>query len=395
VTWRSSDSNILTLGGRPLPSPVGNGFAWLVAKGSGQATITAQVAKITASKVVTVVGPADIAAGDQRFGYALADQPAAAGPYVPDPAYRFNSSAGTVAITRDSAGSYVVRFAGLGRKAGQRDNAQVTAYAAPLGVHCKVGTSQTEGADMLVPVHCHAPAADGPRTDAKFTILFVGARVLDPSSPFAFAVRPSGAQNAVLDTSETAFNSVTGHISMGGNLNGWNFVFPGLEHPTMPVALLATSLGAGPEHCRVNNYDLTAAVLQASCGQPDGTPIAGRPSVMWFTRGRVGKRFAFVSTLNPSGITSPNDPLFTFSSTGGAVTVRRPVTGQYTATFASLARPTGGTEIVIVSAFKDFDHRCSITSWGTSGASDLAVTFVCFNAAGALVDGRFQALVVE
>ena len=93
--------------------------------------------------------------------------------------------------------------------------------------------------------------------------------------------------------------------------------------------------------------------------------------------------------------TRANDALFTLNSSGGANTVRRTATGQYTATFAGLARPTGATEIVIVSAFKDVDHRCSITSWGTSGANDLAVTFVCFNAAGALFDGRFQVLVVE
>ncbi len=50
---------------------------------------------------------------------------------------------------------------------------------------------------------------------------------------------------------------------------------------------------------------------------------------------------------------------------------------------------------MIVAAFKDVNHRCSITSGGASGANDLAVTFVRFNAAGALFDGRFQVLVVE
>ncbi|HET7372245.1 MAG TPA: hypothetical protein VFJ20_02640, partial [Gemmatimonadaceae bacterium] len=365
VTWHTTDPGVLAFAARPLPSPAPTGFAWLVGKASGHATLTAQVAQVTASKVVTVVGPADIAAGDQRFGYALADQPSSPGPYSPDPAYRLNSSGGAVTITHDTVGFYVVRFAGLARKPGQRDNAQLTAYGSPPGVHCKLGNSQNDGVDMLVPVRCFAPGADGPFTDAKFTVLFAGARAFDQASPFAFAVRLPSTTNIVLDTSETAFNSATGHVTMGGNFTAWNFVFPGLEHPTAPVALLATGIGVGPEYCRVNNYDLTAAVLQASCAQPDGTPIAGRPSVMWFTRGRVGHRFAFVSTNNPSGVTPPNDPAFTLNSTGGAITVRRPSTGQYTATFAGLARPTGATEIVIVSAFKDFDHRCSITSWVT------------------------------
>jgi hypothetical protein len=395
VTWRTSDPSIATFGERPLPSPAGSGYTWLVGKSSGHATLTAQVAQVTASKVVTVVGAADIAVADRRVGYALADQPSSPGPYAPDPAYRLNSSGGGVTIVRDSAGSYVVRFAGLARQAGQRDNAQVTAYAVPPGAHCKLGTSQNDGADVLVPVHCHAPGADGARADAKFTILFAGARAFDPASPFAFALRPSGANNIALDTSETAFNSVTGHISIGAASPGWNFQFRGLEHPSAPVALMATALGSGPEHCRVSNYDLNVAVLQAACAGPDGVAIAGRPSVMWFTRGRVGKRFGFVSSANPAGVTSPNDALFTFNSTGGAITVRRPATGQYTATFAGLARPTGSTEIVIVSSFKDADHICSISSWATSGANDLAVMLACFTAAGAPVDGRFMVLVVE
>jgi hypothetical protein len=398
VTWRASDAGVVAFNPGVLPIPTPHGWSRIIGLRSGQTMVTAQVAQVTASKLVTVVGAGDIAQGDQRFGYALADQPAATAPYAPDPAYRFNSSGGAVMVTHDSVGIYLVRFAGLGRKPGQRDNSHVTAYGASLGTFCKLYEPRADGTDMVVPVHCHAPGADGPFVDAKFTVLFAGARAFDPSSPFAFAERLPGTQNIVLDTSQTAFNSATGHISMGGGGGGgsfWNFVFPGLEHPSAPVALLATGVGQGPEHCRVSNYDLNVAVLQAGCSGPDGAPIAARVSVMWFTRGRVGHRFAFVSAANPAGAASPNDASFTFNSTGGAIVVRRTGTGQYTATFAGLARPAGATEIVIVSAFKDFDHRCGITSWGKTGANDLAVTFTCFDATGKPFDGRSMVLVVE
>jgi hypothetical protein len=396
LTWRTSDGSVVAFNASAPPTPTPHGFSRLIGLRSGQVTVSAQVASVTASKGVTVVGPGDVAAGDQRLGYALADQPAATAPFAPDPAYRFNSSGGAVTITHDSVGIYFVRFAGLARKAGQRDNAQVTAYGAPPGVHCKMYEPRTDGADMAVPVHCHAPGASGPFVDSKFTVLLSGARAYDPSSPFAFAERLPGTQNIVLDTSQTAFNSVTGHVIMGGGGGGtFNFLFGGLERPNAPVALLATGIGPGPERCRVTNYDLAAAVLQAGCNATDGAVVAARMSVMWFTRGRAGHRFAFVSTLNPSGATPPNDPLFTANSSGGAITVRRTATGQYTATFAGLARPAGATEIVIVSAFKDFDHACAVRSWGLSGASDLAVTFICFDAAGSPFDGRFQVLVVE
>ena len=176
VAWSSSNpAAIAAEMPRPAPFPTRN-FAWLIAKGSGQATITAQAGTITASKVVTVLGPNDIAAGDQRLGYALADQPNAAGPYAPSAATRFNSSGGAVSVTRDSTGWYSVRFAGLARKAGQRDNVQVTAYGAPPGTHCKLMPWVNAGDDLVVPVHCHQPGLDGLAVDTRFTVLVSGAR---------------------------------------------------------------------------------------------------------------------------------------------------------------------------------------------------------------------------
>jgi len=50
---------------------------------------------------------------------------------------------------------------------------------------------------------------------------------------------------------------------------------------------------------------------------------------------------------------------------------------------------------VLVSAFLASDHSCGIVSWGTTGANDLTVTFVCFNASGAAIDARYQLLVIE
>src|SRR6185436_13705764 len=112
-----------------------------------------------------------------------ANQPTVPGPYSTGPAYRFNSSGGDVSVTRDSTGWYMVRFVGLGRKLGLRDNVQVTAYGSPPGTHCKLlswFTGSGAGAgDMAVPVHCHS---GGVAVDTRFTILLSGARAYDLST---------------------------------------------------------------------------------------------------------------------------------------------------------------------------------------------------------------------
>jgi len=396
VVWRTSNPNVVSLDASHPPAPGLRGFSWVYGKSPGQSTVTAQTTKVMASKLVTVIGPGNIAENDQRSGYALADQPTAAGPYSPDPAYRFNSSGGGVTVTRDSTGWYRVRFAGLDRKPGQRDNVQVTAYGAAPGIYCKLLSWGTAGADLLVPVHCHQPGIGGAAVDSRFTILVSGARAYDPSTPFAFAERLPGTQNLQQDTSATSFNSVTGRIQFGrAGVGVYNFVFDGLGGFAGPQSFQATAVGQPTIRCRISNWDFSISVLQAGCNEGDGSAAEGRVSVMWFTRGRVGHRYGFASTNNPGSVTPPIDTAFTFTSSGGPVTSRRVAAGQWTVMFAGLGRPAGATEIVVVSAFRNPDHSCSLVSWSNTGVADLTVTLQCFDATGALLDGRFSVLVIE
>jgi hypothetical protein len=393
VVWVSSNSAVVALSASNPPIPTPHGFSWLYGRGSGQATVTAHTTNVTASKVVTVVGPSDIAADDQRFGYTLADQPTATSAY--SPALRFNSSGGGVTVTHDSAGIYTVRFAGLARKQGQRDNVQVTAYGAPPGTHCKLYEWSSDGSDFVVPVQCHAPGLSEPFVDARFTVLVSGARAYDPSTPFAFSERLPATNNLPLDTSATSFNSVTGHILLGGaGVGAYDFEFPGVVG-TGPIAVQSSAVGQGAARCHIAAYDLSHGALLVSCVGADGVQVAARPSVMWFTRGRVGHRYGFVTTGNLAATAQPTNPLFTFNSAGGAVTSRRVGASQWAITFAGLGRPVGGSEIVVLSAFTNPDHSCTIVSWGNTGVKDLTVTLQCFDVSGSPFDGAFNVLVVE
>ena len=395
VVWQSSNTDVVWFDASRPPIPTPHGFAWLRAKSPGEVTVTAHTNKVTSSKtvkVMKVLGPNDIAVDDRRLGYALANQSTVAGPYTPDVPFFFNSSGGGVTITRDSTGWYNVRFAGLGRKPGHRDNVQVTAYGSPPGTHCKLLSWVTEGTDMIVPVHCHL---GGAAVDSRFTVLLSGARVYDLSTPFAFAERLPQTQNLALDTSATAFNSVSGHIAFGRTgVGSYNFGFPGFESFSGPATFLATSINQTADHCRIFNYVLNGGIV-AACFASDGTQTDGRVTIMEFTRGRVGHRFGYASTQNLVSATPSIDPTLTFNSAGGTVSSRRLGVGQWTVTFAGLGRASGATEIVIVSALKETDHICSVVSWGNTGTADLTVTLQCFDAAGTRVDARFDVLVIE
>src|ERR1051325_3444203 len=108
-TWSSSNPAVASI--TPAGQLVG------VAQG-GPVTITATVEGKSGTGSISV-------ADDNRIGYALADQASVAGPYAPNASYRFNSSGGAVQVTRSATGVYSVRFSGLGRIAGERDNVQV------------------------------------------------------------------------------------------------------------------------------------------------------------------------------------------------------------------------------------------------------------------------------
>jgi len=317
------------------------------------ATIFADYQGQTASASVSV------ASDDRRLGYALADQPAAAGPYSPDATYLYNSSGGAIQVTRASTGVYSVTFAGLGRPAGGRDNVLVTGYGTP-GVYCKVSGVATNplpgwssiGSDLVVPVACYA--GDGTSTDSRFSILMIGDRPFGASTPEGFALTfgDTGAVN--LDTTVTARNSTGGHVEYGRAAEGqFAMSFPGLGKASagMPVAIEVSSASGSPRKCRVIAVDVPNDGVGIQCTRPVGGGLGDSPfTLLWLTRGRPGLRFGFAWANNQANTTGYIPvPDFAFSSSGVAITPRRTGTGQYVAVFAGLGRPAGRMENVQLS----------------------------------------------
>jgi hypothetical protein len=382
VKWSSSD---------PAALPI-DAQGKMVAKIAGRTvTISAEVDGTTGSSTVK------IGADDNRMGYTLADQPTAPGPYTPDASTSFNSSGGTISVTRDSTGAYRVRFAGLGRPPGGRDNVQVSAYGGTSPVYCKPQMWDATGADMVVLVGCFANNAVP--TDSKFTILVIGARVFGKTTPLGFLVA-LGDANAILDTSVTAYNSTSGQIQFGYISEGMyaeNFVGLGQASggAAGPAGALISPVGPGPRRCLVDGFDLVIGGLGIACERFGGGVGDSPFSVLWFTRGRPGFRYGYAFAANP-GATSPYSPSpeFRSSSSGGTITSRATAAGKYQVVFAGLARPPGGTEIVLISAFGQHGF-CNVSSWANSGTNDLTINAACWAPNGAPNNTLFNILVIQ
>jgi len=381
VKWKSSDPAALSIDAQGK-------MAALI--GGRTVTITAEVDGKTGSATVAV------ATNDNRFGYALADQQAAAGTYEPDAATRYNSSGGTVDVTRSATGVYSVRFAGLGRAPGQRDNVQVAAYNATLPVYCKPASWDAAGADLRVTVNCLSP--NGVPTDSRFTILALGAWAIGRAEPIGFLLNVVDS-NQNLDSSATARNSTGGHVAVGYNSEGnYSVNLDGLAAAWAgrPGAFTLSASGPGPRRCEISAYDRSIPGFGINCFTIGGTPGNAPFSLLWLSHGRPSMRFGFASPENPVTVaTYQVEAASAINSSGGSVTSRKTSAGHYHVVFAGLARPASGTETVIVSTLLwPADRVCNTVSWGNS-ANDLFVDVACFAASGAATDTRFGVIVIQ
>ncbi len=386
ITWLSSNPAAVKVDatGRVTGDVVGQ-----------SATISATVGKVTGTKLIEV-------GDDTRLGYALADQPAAAGPYAPDPVTSYNSGGGGVLVTRASTGVYTVRFMGLGRLSGQRDNVQVTGYGGAAGTFCKLAGWQSAGADMTIDVRCLTPG--GAAADSRFTVLLSGARVYIPTSRFGFVLVPdfTGAINLVDTSGTTRNNSSKSVVNLGHNSTGdYSLIFPGLERVAGPQqgpeTYQVTAVGTGPERCYLANLDVATAGLNVKCVGANGLPADSPFSVMLFQRGRPAPAYRFGYALADQ-IASTVDYIpnggFWRNNSGGNILARKLATGQYRVLFQGQAKTTGATETVLLTPFSQ-GRICTLTSWANSGATDLAVTLSCFDGSGAPADAPFFILLIQ
>jgi len=105
----------------------------------------------------------------KRLAYVWANNPTASS-YTPIPTYSYNSSGGSVLITRSGPGVYAVRFMGLGGNGKAGGQVQVTAYGSGKE-NCKIRNWSSGGADFVVNIQCFA--LHGAPVNTRYTVLVI------------------------------------------------------------------------------------------------------------------------------------------------------------------------------------------------------------------------------
>jgi hypothetical protein len=372
VTFASSLGTTAAVNGAGLVTGV-------VAGGPVTITATSEGKSGTASTTVR---------DDQRFGYAWANEAGSAS-YTPLASYASNSTGGPITITRSGNGAYAVRFVGLGRADGQRENVQVTSYLEMS--YCGIGSWQTVGADLVVNVLCFSPA--GMAMDSRYTVLVTGARTLASRTGFALADQPS----AISYRPTSRHSSASGDVAIARSAAGtYQVSFANLSRGpgSGPETVMVTQVGSGSNRCFVLNWNYSGFTANIRCTDRAGALTDAQFSILVMERGRAGQRTGFLWANEPASADYTPDNVYSHNSAGLVINARRTGPGVYQVSWDGLIKGPG-TETVLVTAYGAADRFCRTSFWGMASATTFQVTVACFDPTGAPADSRFDVITVQ
>ncbi len=240
-----TEAYFVTAYGSPLGAFCRNG-GW----GDTNVDVECFLANGTPADMLFTVAHVSSASMTGRFAYAWNSSASASSDA--HESYRYNPTGGNIHSTYNAAGSYTVRFAGLGRKtANDREAVIVNSYTD--GSTCQPASWGSDAADLVVEVRCFRDT-DGAAFDSRFVVLVVdGARAgaglgfahadqaATPTyTPANSAVRPTGTVNVTRngvgdytvsftglyrtgDLSETFLISATGSTAGRCSNGGWSY----------------------------------------------------------------------------------------------------------------------------------------------------------------------------
>jgi hypothetical protein len=358
-------------------------------------------AVVGATAILALVLPTSTLAAPTppKWGWVTVRTPDAT--YTPAAADRGNSSGKSVTVTHLVKGAYKVVFKGIGSSNGV---AHVTSMATGAR-NCRITGYGKDGAREFVNVGCFSPMTTH-SVDSRFSVSYLAvtssAHVL---GYLAFQDSTTGGT-----VSEHSFNSSGGTNSVqrygAGNytvrLNGLTTNGGNVQISTLSGAVSTTTAARsiGPSSltlaipsCAATGWEPAG---QFEAGQPEtidvqcqdqvGDPIDSRFTLTFVDhaglKGSGAAKVAYLWTNDPTAHSYSPNALYSFGKPSGTPTIKRPSTGVYRVTLASM--PAYGA--AQVTAY-DVDLRCQLGVIGTGSPQKLEVR--CFSLAGAPKDGRF------
>lgn len=168
----------------------------------------------------------------------------------------------------------------------------------------------------------------------------------------------------------------TNTSSGDGGSYSWTFEggSPGSSSSENPTVTYSTA----------GTYDVTLTVTNSA-----GTDVETKTDHITVSSIAVKRAFAWCGSPTTASYT-PNG-LYSFNSTGGAITVTRSSTGSYAVNFSGM-KMTGGH--VQASLYGSSEGQVRVSSWGSSG-NDMFANIRTYNQAGVLADRAFNIFITD
>jgi hypothetical protein len=333
-------------------------------------------------------------ASAQRLGYVWANDPASAS-YTPNATYSFNSAGGAINISRSGAGTYAVRFSGLGGGASAGGNVLVTSYGGGSEI-CKVVNWNSAGADFTVNVRCFTAA--GAAVDTMYTVRVAWNNSASHSERISYAWADNPASASYTPSTMYSLNAWGGAINISRSGVGTYAVrFSGFGGgASAGGSVLVTPYGSGTETCKVASWDSSEAdfTVNVRCFTAAGAAVDTMYTVL-AARGNsasVNHMCGYAWADNPASASYTPSAMYSFLSLTGATSISRSGVGTYAVRFLGLGGGSSGGNVQ-VTAYGSDAATCKVASWGFA-PTDFIANVRCFKS-GVPVDARYSINVIR
>jgi hypothetical protein len=313
---------------------------------------------VTALVAATTLNAAPAQAAPIVAGFAWASQPGNPG-YFLATGYEFNSSGLPIQVTRPVAGTYQVKFFGIGAPGGV---AHVSSYMS--NALCTIASWTTSGNDLLVNVRCYSNA--GALIDSRFVVNFTNR---NPGGNFGYLWNDNPTPGPLGHVPAPAYS----YDSTGAAIRVWHGGAGRYQVALGAFAadsagawatgyLKVTPYGAAARHCQILDPQLVpvAARLEVRCYNDLGVLTDSRFTLTYARTtpmlGGAGARTT--ATLDMSG----GLPVLRgwTNAWGGAPIVSQLVPGTYDVVFPNAGNPKGHAVAAIMGTPPMY---CTIQSW--------------------------------
>jgi hypothetical protein len=334
-------------------------------------------------------------ASAQKQSYVWANEPASAS-YTPNATYSFNSSGGAINISRSGAGTYAVRFAGLGGGASAGGNVLVTSYGGG-SENCKVANWLSGGADFTANVRCFTAA--GVAIDTMYTVRVTWYNSPSPGRRISYAWADNPASASYTPSTMYSFNSIGGAINIsrsGVGTYAVRFSDFGSGQGAIGGNVLVTAYGGGTETCKAASWDNSGAdyIVNVRCFTAAGAAVDTMYTVQaaWGHSSSFNPLSGYAWADSSASASYTPSTMFSFNSAALPVSATRSGVGAYAVRFSGLGGGSSGGNVQ-VTAYGSDAATCKVGSWNFA-PTDFIPNVRCFKS-GVPVDTRYSINVVR